>query len=199
MERFVTVDETWVHYYQPETKQQSKQWKHVSSPPPKKAKSSPSAGKVMATVFWDSKGILMTDYLDKGFTINGQYYASLLSQLKTAIKSKRPGKLKKGVLFHQDNAPAHKSTVAMATIHHCGYKLIEHPPYSPDLAPSDYHLFPNLKKNLSGKKFQTDDEVKSAVNEFFDCMDKSFFFNGIKSLQHRWTKCVELRGDYVEK
>ena len=71
---FVTTDETWVHYYTPETKQQSKQWKHVDSPPPKKAKAIQSAGKVMASVFWDEKGILLIDYLPTGQTITGQYY-----------------------------------------------------------------------------------------------------------------------------
>ena len=56
----------------------------------------------------------------------------------------------KGVLFHQDNAPAHKSVVAMAAVHDCGFELVDHPPYSPDLAPSDYFLFLNVKKHLAG-------------------------------------------------
>lgn len=81
LRRFVTTDETWVHYYTPETKQQSKQWKHADSPPPKKAKAVRSAGKVMASVFWDAKGILLIDYLPTGQTITGQYYANLLDQL----------------------------------------------------------------------------------------------------------------------
>ena len=76
------MDETWVHHFTPEAKQQSKQWKHPGSPPPKKAKTVPSAGKVMASVFWDADGILLTDYLQKGQTINGTYYASLLTQLR---------------------------------------------------------------------------------------------------------------------
>ena len=63
LKRFVTMDETWVHHFEPESKQQSKQWKHVTSPTPKKAKSVPSAGKVMASVFWDSEGVIMVDWL----------------------------------------------------------------------------------------------------------------------------------------
>lgn len=100
LQRFVTMDETWVHHFTPEAKQQSKQWKHPGSPPPKKAKTVPSAGKVMASVFWDADGILLIDYLQKGQTINGTYYASLLTQLRENIKLKRRGKLTKGVLFH---------------------------------------------------------------------------------------------------
>ena len=87
-------------------------------------------------------------YLQKNKTINGEYYVKLLRELRQAIKSKRPGKLTKGVLLHQDYAPAHKSLVAMSAVYDCGFELIDHPPYSPDLAPSDYLLFPNLKNIL---------------------------------------------------
>ena len=149
--------------------------------------------------FWDAKGIVFIDYLQKGHTVNGEYYANLLRQLREAIKSKRPGKLTKGPLLHQDNAPAHKSVIAMAAVHDCGFELIEHPPYSPDLAPSDYFLFPNLKKHLAGKHFRTDDEVICAVEDFFECQDETFFSKGIQALQYRWNKCMERRGDYVEK
>ena len=93
-------------------------------------------------------------------------YANLLRQLRKTIKSKRPGKLKKGVLFHQDNAAALKSVVAMFDVRDCGFELVDHPPYSPDLAPSHYFLFPNMKKHLAGKQYTTNDEVISAVDEF---------------------------------
>ena len=74
----------------------------------------------MASVFWDADGILPTDYPQKGQTINGTYHASLLTQSREKIKMKRRGKLAKGVLFHQDNAPVQKSVIAMAVIHNCG-------------------------------------------------------------------------------
>ena len=82
--RLVTVDETWVHYYEPENKAQSRQWVG-----PKKFKTQPSAGKVMATVFWDAKGVIMLDFLPKRSTLTGVYYANLLDQLRTAIREKR--------------------------------------------------------------------------------------------------------------
>ena len=78
------------------------------------------------------------------------------------------------VLLHQDNAPAHKSLVAMSTVHDCGFELIDHPPYSPDLAPSDYFLFPNLKKHLAGKQYKSDDDVISAVEDFLRVRRKTF-------------------------
>ena len=82
----MTVDETWVHYYEPENKAQSRQWIGPGSPRPKKFKTQPSAGKVMATVFWDAKGVIMLDFLPKRSTITGVYYANLLDQLRTAIR-----------------------------------------------------------------------------------------------------------------
>jgi hypothetical protein len=66
LRRFVTVDETWIHHYMPEMKEESKQWTLPGKQAPKKAKTVPSAGKVMDTVFWDSKGIIFIDYLEKG-------------------------------------------------------------------------------------------------------------------------------------
>ena len=91
--RLVTVDETWVHYYEPENKAQSRQWVDPWSPRPKKFKTQPSAGKVMATVFWAVKGVIMLDFLPKRRTITRLYYANMLYQLKTAIHENHRGKL----------------------------------------------------------------------------------------------------------
>ena len=85
----MTVDETWVHYCEPENKSQSRQWVGPGSLRPKMFKTRPSAGKVMTTVFWEAKGVIMLDILLKGRTIIGVYYANLLDQLRTAIREKR--------------------------------------------------------------------------------------------------------------
>jgi histone-lysine N-methyltransferase SETMAR len=197
--RFVTMDETWVHHFDPETKRQSMEWKHKGSPPPRKFRVCASAGKVMASIFWDAEGILLVDYLDHGATINGQYYAGLIQKLRVAIKDKRRGKLSRGVLFHQDNAPVHKSHVAMVAIRDAGFELMDHPAYSPDLAPSDFFLFPKLKEHLRGKKFSCDNDVMRVTNEWLMGQEKEFFENGIRALEHRWSKCIDVQGDYVEK
>ncbi|XP_077156041.1 histone-lysine N-methyltransferase SETMAR-like [Ranitomeya variabilis] len=199
LSRFLTMDETWIHHFDPETKQQSMTWKRANEPTPKKFKVSSSGGKVMASVFWDAEGIIMVDYLEKGATITGSYYAEQIRRLREAIKEKRRGKLQAGVLFHQDNAPSHKAAVAMATIQEAGFELVEHPPYSPDLAPSDFFLFPRLKEHLRGKKFDDNSDVITTVGDFFEGQDQEFFSKGILSLEKRWTKYIDLLGDYVEK
>ena len=73
LSRLVTVDETWVHYYEPENKAQSRQ-----SVVPKKFQTQPSVGMVIATVLWDAQGVIMLDFLAKKSTITGAYYANLL-------------------------------------------------------------------------------------------------------------------------
>jgi histone-lysine N-methyltransferase SETMAR len=93
--RFITMDETWIHHYIPESKQQSKQWTEAGCSTPGKTRSVPSTGKVMASVFWDTEGILFTDYLKKGKTITGEYYSNLLTRLDEKIREKRPGLQKK--------------------------------------------------------------------------------------------------------
>lgn len=199
MRRFVTMDETWVHHYTPETKQQSMQWKHPGSPTPKKAKSVPSAGKVMASIFWDAKGIILIDYLQKGTTINAQYYCALLEKLKTTIAEKRPHLKRKKFLFHHDNAPCHTAKFTIEKLAKLHFQLVPHAPYSPDLAASDFFLFPNLKKFLAGKKFQSNEEVINEVNSYFEGLDESVYKNGLNALEYRWKKCIELEGEYVEK
>ena len=74
-----------------------------------------------------------------------------------------------------------------------------HPPYSPDLAPSDYFLFRVMKTFLGVKRFSSDEEVKEAITTLFEEQSKDFFSRGIKSLQQNWAKCIELLGDYIEK
>ncbi|XP_059224868.1 histone-lysine N-methyltransferase SETMAR-like [Stomoxys calcitrans] len=96
-------------------------------PQKKKAKAIQSAVKVVATFFWVFKGILMLDYLQKGKTINSEYYCNLLDQLNVQIREKRPGLQHKKIVFHQDNAPAHKSVLTMAKINELKYELLDHP------------------------------------------------------------------------
>ena len=99
----------------------------------------------MASVFWDVKGILLIVCLPSGQTNTGQYYANLIDQLQEKIHEKRPGLARKNDIFHQDNAHPHTSVIAMTKIHELRNKLLLHLPYSPNLAPSDFHLFPKLK------------------------------------------------------
>ena len=132
-------------------------------------------------------------------TITGVYYAELLHKLRLTIKEKRQGKLTKVPLLLHDNAPAHRSGIGQAAIRESGFEEMHHPPYSPDLAPSDYHLFPNLKQPLRGQRFSTDDELKYATEEWLKEQSELFYFTDIEKLRLRYKLCIDKGGDYVEK
>ena len=72
-------------------------------------------------------------------------------------------------------------------------------PYSPDLAPSDFFLFPRMKSPMRGRRFQDDDEVIAEVEHFLNTQSEDFYNQGLRQLIHRWEKCVALCGSYVEK
>ena len=142
-----------------------------------------SAGKVLASIFWDQDGIFLKDYLPKGQTINAEYYSSVLVQLKDILKEKRRGKVSKGVLFLHDNAPAHRALATQKKLAYLGFQCLDHPPYSPDLAPSDYHLFHGLKKQLKGRHFSSDAEVIAAAETWLDGQLCDSFFEWLAKVR----------------
>ena len=106
---------------------------------------------------------------------------------------------KEKIIFHQDNAPAHKSVLAMDKLRDLHYELLEHPPYSPDLGTSDFCLFPKLKLFLAGQRFSSNQEAIAAVEGYFADLRKNPYRDGIMALKHRWNKYINVKGDYVEK
>ena len=101
---------------------------------------------------WDSEGVLLSEFMPHKTAITGDTYASTMVALSENIKQNRREKLSVGVLLLHDNAPAHKSHTSRTAIRKCGFVELNHPPYSPDLAPSD-SLFRNLKQFLRGRWF----------------------------------------------
>ena len=118
--RIVTGDETWVHFHQPETKRANKEWRNSSSPKPKKFRTEPSAGKVMLTLFWDEKGVILEHYTPGGTTVTSASYSDLLkNHLRPAIKSKRRGLLSSGpTLPVQQLQQSQTCILSVFLIHH---------------------------------------------------------------------------------
>jgi len=200
LQQIVTGDETLIHHYEPESKRQSMQWKHPSSPVAKKFKTQPSTGKLMLTIFWDSQVPILETYQERGTTVTSATYCDMLQrELKPTIRSKRRGKLSKEILLLHDNARPHTTAHTLETLKQLKWEVMEHPAYSPDLAPSDFHLFRPLKNALWGRRFPCDDDVKAAVHQWLHAQPKTFFADGIKKLIGRWEKCIAKQGDYIEK
>uniref|UniRef100_A0A3Q2XZY3 Histone-lysine N-methyltransferase SETMAR n=1 Tax=Hippocampus comes TaxID=109280 RepID=A0A3Q2XZY3_HIPCM len=125
--------------------------------------------------------------------------AYLTIKVKKDIKNKRRGHQSEGVILHHDNARPHTAAQMVQTTNKLGWELLPHPSYSPDFAPSDFHLFGPLKALfMRGTKFESDDEVKSIVSDWLRHQSKDFYAGGLWKLVHRWEKCVTLPGDYVD-
>ncbi|GFT35474.1 putative DD34D transposase [Trichonephila clavipes] len=86
----------------------------------------------------------------------------------------------------------------MAKLHEFGFKLLLHPPYTPDLAPSDFFLFSDLKRMLSGLKFRTNEKVIAETEAYFEAKDKSYYKNGIEKLYGHYNHCIALEGNYIK-
>ena len=143
----VTGDESWIRHYDPPSQLEAKIWKRSGEQTPTRLLQERSAGKVMMIIFWDKDGVLVTECLPRGTTINGSRYASFIERLRSVIVEKGRGKVSRGVLLH-DNAYIHKCNIVQTAIRQAGFIELNYQAYSPDIAPSDYHLFSNLKKFL---------------------------------------------------
>jgi len=112
---------------------------------------------------------------------------------------KNATKVTKRVLFLQDSAPPHRALVTQKKPAYLGFQCLDHPPYSPDLAPSDCHLFPGLKKQLKVRHFSSDAEVIAAAETWLDGQLSECFFERLAKLEHRAKKCIEFVGTMLNK
>ena len=121
-----------------------------------------------------------------------------LTKLKAQITRLRPEK-KTTFLLQHDNARPHTSLKTVEHIVNLGWTVVPHPPYSPDLAPSDFHLFGPMKDGLCGKHCSSYDAIIQAVKQWATFAGADFYERGTQALVHCWQKCITNGGDYVEK
>ncbi|GFR70408.1 histone-lysine N-methyltransferase SETMAR [Elysia marginata] len=165
MQQIITGDESWVHHYDSESKRQSMEYRHKSSPSPRKFKVVVPPRKVMLTVFWDSEGIVHIELLKQGNTVKSErYIISTLRKLNVRLKRVRPTK---HAILHHDNARPHTSRQTYETLHKMNFVVLPHASYSPDLAPTDFYLFPKLREHLRGNHYESDEDVQAAVRHWF--------------------------------
>ena len=166
----VTCDESWIYCYDPETKTQSSQWKHAGSPRPKKARQSKSSHKpLMIAFFFDSTGMIYMHWVPTGQTVNKEYYVEVLRDFRKRFLGKRPALFKSGQWhFYQDNTPVNNFILVTDYLTKLGIKTVIPPPYSPDLAPCDFWLFPKL----SGCRYEPIEEMKEAVTKVIDTLTR---------------------------
>lgn len=199
MKRIITGDETWIYAYDPETTDQSSEYRTKGEPKPKKPRQSRSKIKVMLTVFFDYRGVVHYEFLPPGQTVNKEYYLSVMRRLREAIRLKRPDLWKDNSwLLHFDNAPSHTALVLRDHFAKNSTHIIPQPPYSPDLAPCDFWLFSKLKRPLRGHRFESIEEIQAASKRELKAIPKIEFIKCFEDWKVRWHKCIVSAGDYFE-
>ena len=199
IKRIVTGDETWVYEFDMQTSQQASEWRLPIEPKPKKARQSRSKVKVMLTVFFDYRGVVHSEFLPQGETVNKEYYLSVMRRLREQIRRKRPDLWKENSwILHHDNAPSHKAIIVNEFLAKNSTNLIEQPPYSLGMAPADFFLFPKLKLPLRGTRFQSIDDIKENSRRVLKSIPKNAFKKCFDDWVLRWHKCIISKGAYFE-
>ena len=163
----------------------SSQWKHASSPRPK-ARQCKSTHKLLMIPFFDSTGMIYTHWIPTGQTVNKEYYVEVLREFRKRFRRKRPALFKSSQWhFYEDNAPVHNSILVTDLLTKMGIKTAPHRPYSRDLAPCDFLLFPKLKEKLRGCRYETIEEMKEAVTKVIDTFTQEDFHEAFEKLLER--------------
>lgn len=196
LDRLVTCDEKWVQYKNPVRKNQ---WLSARQRPAPVAKPDWRQQRAMLCVWWWQGGIIYWELRGRGQTINAQVYSAQLDKVQQKLRT--PGlaaHFRRGVILQQDNARPHVANITLEKINQLGWERLIHPPYSPDIAPSDFHLFASLAHFLSGRTFDNFNALKNGLQTYFDQKSVEFYRRGIELLTGKWQKIVNNNGCYFE-
>ncbi|UYV68292.1 SETMAR [Cordylochernes scorpioides] len=197
LHRIVMGDEKWIHYDNPKRR---KSWVKPGHASTSTAKPNIHGKKLMLCIWWDQLGVIYYELLQPNENIPGERYQQQLMRLSRALKIKRPlyAKRHDKVIYQHDNARPHVAKVVKETLEALQWDVLPHPLYSPDIAPSDYHMFCSMTHGLAEQHFTSYEEAKNWVNVWIASKDEEFFRHGIRMLPKRWEKVVAKDGQYFE-
>ena len=199
LNRIVAIDETWIRSYEPELKRQSSEWHTPASPRPIKFRRKQGHLKMMMIFAYDSVGVLVAERIPLGKTVNKEVYSNfLMKKLRPAIRKRRRSLFNAVPLILHDNASCHKSERVTSLLTSYEWDVLPHPPYSPDMSPPDFDLFPKLKEPLRGIRFDDLDELEAEVAKQVRLLNSGCLATGISDLPKRWESVIEKQGCYIE-
>ena len=155
----------------------------------------------MLICFFVQEGIVHREFVPPGMTVNADFYCDVLRRLRENVRRKRPQKWRnQNLIIHHDNAPAHRSFKVSQFLAKNNKTVITHPPYSPDLAPCDFFLFPKLKLKLrmKGRTFVTIEDIQEESQRVLDTIPKRDFQGCFQAWQKRWDRCIRAKGSTLK-
>ena len=181
----------------PETKRQSREWHTTNSPHPKKARMSKSKIKSMLICFFDSQGIVHKEFVPPGQTVNQIFYPEVLERLRKMVALVRPGIARTWgcctMTMPHVTRQSHQWIFGRKSI-----SVVPQPPYSPDLSPCDFFLFPHLKNHLKGRNFGTLDTIQKSVTDELKGIPAEAFQHCYEQWKQRLRRCVAAQRNYFE-
>ena len=154
----------------------------------------------MLCIWWDQVDVIYYELLKPNKTITGERYRIQLMRLSRALREKRPQfeqRHEKVILLH-DNARPHVAKPVKTYLETLKWNVLPHPPYSPDIAPSDYYLFRSMAHGLADQQFRSYEDIKKWLHSWIASRDEHFYRNGIRALPERWEKIIASDGQYFE-
>jgi len=150
-------------------------------------------------VFFDLKGIVHHEFVPHGQMVSKLLYQEVLAHLRDAVRRKRPEFWENQTwMLHHDNVPANTSLLIRIYLAKHQTSTVPHPPYSPDLGPADFFLFPKLKTTLKGRRFQTTEEIQENVIRELRAITESAFQAASQQWKKRWERWIASTGDCFE-
>jgi histone-lysine N-methyltransferase SETMAR len=197
LHRIITGDEKWIYL---DNQKRKKSWVDPGKPSTSTAKPNIHGQKYLLCICWDQQGILFYQLLQPDETVTGDRYRQQIIDLSHELKAKRPewATRHEKVKFLHDNARPHVAKLVKDTLKELNWDQIPHPPYSPDIAPSDYHLFRSMAHGLSEQRFTNYSEVKNWLEEWIASKPTKFFYDGIHNLPIIWENVIINDGNYLE-
>ena len=193
----ITGDESWFNHKQLGRKSSNAAWMRRGDPPPTVARQSKYAPKTLLVIFFKSNGPLLVHRLERGQTIDHQYYIdNCLRPVVDEIKRQRPSYGTRGIKIHHDNGRPHVHKDVLTYLESEGLTVMPHPPNSPDLSPCDFWLFDLIKQNLND---QNDSQsLYDAVVSFMYSLSKEEYKKTFEKWVERMQMCIDNQGDYFE-
>lgn len=190
---FATGDESWFYL----SYDYEQMWVHPGDTPQVRAKKMIGDEKVLVSIFWNPNGFLLVDDLPKGSSFTSSYFINNILEPLTGNGSRFPDNDGRRLNLHMDNARPHIAKITNQYMECRGIKKVPHPPYSPDIAPSDFFLFGYIKEKLQGCSFGTREELLDQIRKILDQIPKDTLNQVFSEWERRLLEVIETNGNYI--